>query len=138
MYSKLTELIPLLKKDYYGTWIIDSENDGTLENPKEFPFIKYSEVIDKLICEIYNFEHEHPEFGLNDYKDIIETYGFKWNSESMKNADVSNLDGKVVMAFLLGIVRADRFVLGTLLEFCRNGTVIKWLERLKELDETIL
>jgi hypothetical protein len=53
----------------------------------------------------------------------------------MQNADVSNLNGRSVMALLLGAVRAERFCDGALLDFCKNGSLAKWLERLKELDE---
>jgi hypothetical protein len=53
----------------------------------------------------------------------------------MKNVDVSKFDGKVVMVLLMGAVRAKRFCDGALLEFCKDGSIIKWLERLKGLDQ---
>lgn len=53
----------------------------------------------------------------------------------MKRADVSTFDGKTVMALLLSAVRAERFCDGVLLGLCKDGSVIKWLERLKELDD---
>ena len=49
--------------------------------------------------------------------------------------DVDQLDGKTVTALLLGAARAERFSEGTLLHFCKDGSVVKWLKRLKELDE---
>lgn len=56
----------------------------------------------------------------------------------MKNVDVSKFDGKVVMVLLMGAVRAKRFCDGALLEFCKDGSIIKWLERLKGLDQSEL
>ena len=35
----------------------------------------------------------------------------------------------------LGIIRAERFCEGTLLDFCKNGCIAKWLLRLQEIDK---
>jgi hypothetical protein len=53
----------------------------------------------------------------------------------MEQADVSSLDGRVVMALLVGVLRADRFCEGVLLGFWNSGAMNRWLERLKEIDE---
>jgi hypothetical protein len=52
----------------------------------------------------------------------------------MQKADVSVLDGKCIMALLLGAVRSERFCDGALLSFFKSGAIAKWLLRLKELD----
>jgi hypothetical protein len=36
---------------------------------------------------------------------------------------------------LMGAIRADRFSEGALLYFFETGTITKWLNRLKEIDE---
>lgn len=54
----------------------------------------------------------------------------------MSEADASKLDGQVVMALLLGAVRAERFCDGALLGFFEDGSIRRWLLRLKEVDET--
>lgn len=135
MYESLTALIPMLKKDNFGEWIVDKENDGTPEHPIQFPFVNYGEAVRELEKEIYEFEKQHPDFGLNRYSDILNENGIEWGLDSMQNADVSNLNGRSVMALLLGAVRAERFCDGALLDFCENGSIAKWLGRLKELDE---
>ena len=135
MYECLTALIPALQSDNYGKWIIDKENDGTQEHSIQFPFVNYGEVVRKLENEIYHFEQEHSEFGLNRYGEILEKNGIKWGSESMQKTDVSNIDGETVMALLMGAIRAERFCDGALLGFCKDGSIIKWLGRLKEIDE---
>lgn len=53
----------------------------------------------------------------------------------MINADVSGLDERCVMALIMGAVRAERFCDGALLNFFNNGSIRKWLERLKKIDE---
>lgn len=125
MYEKLTALLPALQSDNYGKWIIDRENDGTPEHPIQFSFMDYGEVVGKLEEEIYYFEQDHPDFGLNRYGEILKKNEIELGSESMKNVDVSKFDGKVVMAILMGAVRADCFCDGTLLGFCKNGSSIK-------------
>lgn len=54
----------------------------------------------------------------------------------MSIADVSELDGRTVIALLVGAMRADRFSDGAFLGFCKNGSIIRWLERLKAIDES--
>jgi hypothetical protein len=47
---------------------------------------------------------------------------------------VSDLDGQAVMALLLGAVRAERFCDGALLGFFEDGSIRRWLLRLREID----
>ena len=119
MYEKLTAYIPRLQSDEFGKWFIDTKNDGTIRG---------------LVGEIYDFMDNHPEFGLNRYQDILKENGLEWSTDSMSTADVSGLDGKAVMALLLGADRAERFCDGALLRFCKNGSILRWLTRLQEID----
>lgn len=57
-------------------------------------------------------------------------------TKSMSEADVSQLDAQCVMALIMGAVRAERFCDGALLGFFRDGSIRKWLERLKEIDDS--
>ena len=51
----------------------------------------------------------------------------------MKNANVSSLNAQCVLALLMG-VRAERFGDGILLSYFESGTILKWLERLKNIE----
>ncbi|MBR0130302.1 MAG: hypothetical protein IJM08_03255 [Firmicutes bacterium] len=135
MYESLTALLPRLQGAEYGKLVIDNKNDGSPEHPIRFPFVAYAPVVDELVKTIYQFVEDHAEMDLRSYKDILEAAGIKWSANAMENADVSLLDGRTVMALLVGILRADRFVDGTLLEFCENGAIEKWLMRLREIDQ---
>ena len=53
----------------------------------------------------------------------------------MEAFDVSNADGRCVMAMLMGAVRAERFCDGALLSMFKKNSIQRWLERLRELDE---
>ena len=74
---------------------------------------------------------------LTRYGDILGEANIKWDAQSMKYADVSALDGRTVMALLVGAVRAERFCDGAFLAFCEDSNIAKWLQRLKELDEEL-
>lgn len=41
----LTKYIPTIQADNIGEWIVDKENDGTLEDPIQIPFVDYSEMV---------------------------------------------------------------------------------------------
>ena len=40
----------------------------------------------------------------------------------------------LLIALIFGVIRAERFSEGILLVFLKNGSIIRWLERLKTLD----
>ena len=55
MYEKLTSLLEDIKTDSIGKWIVDKENDGSLEHPIQMPFVHYSECVSKFEHEVYAF-----------------------------------------------------------------------------------
>lgn len=134
-YKTLTDFLPMLEDDKFGDWVIDRENDGTPEHPTQMPFVNYSRLVGEVEDAIYDFERLHPEYGLNRYGSILEDNGIEWGMDSMSAKDISGLDGKCIMAMLMGTVRAERFCDGALLGFFENGCIKRWLERLKEIDE---
>lgn len=74
---------------------------------------------------------------LTHYYDVLEKNGLAWDSISiiMQKADIANASGQLVMALIVGAIRAERFCDGALLGFLENGCVVKWLERLKQIDD---
>lgn len=72
---------------------------------------------------IYRFIDEHKEMELTRYGDILEKSDIKWDAQSMKHADVSALDGRTVMALLVGAVRAERFVMEHCWLFVRTAAL---------------
>ena len=134
MYEVLTAFLPKFQKSSFGEWIIDRVNDGSPEHPKQFPHVSYDRVVDDFVDAAYSFADHHKEMELNRYGEILEVANLKWDADSMSNADVSALDGKTVMALIIGAIRAERFCDGALLEFFENGSVAKWLSRLQIID----
>ena len=135
MYESLTSYIPRLSTSCHGEWIVDCENDGTPEHPIQMPFVDYDDIAVRFMEDVYRFIDAHLDMFLTNYGDILENNGLKWSAESMTAADVSELDGQAIMALVVGAIRADRFCEGTLLELLENGSVLRWLRRLKEIDE---
>ena len=132
-FAELTKYLSLLEDDNFGTWIIDRESDGTLEHPIQMPFVNYSEMVHRFIDDVYDFSDKNKDFELTRYGEILERNGLEWGSKSMSKADVSSLDAQCVMALIMGAVRAERFCDGALLGFFKDGSIRRWLERLKEV-----
>lgn len=135
MYETLTGFLERLNSTEYGDWIIDKTNDGSPEHPKQFPFVSYRRVVREFQGAVYDFIDQHEEMELTRYSEILKAANIEWDSQSMKNADVSSLDGKAVVALLIGAIRAERFCDGALLDFFEDGSIKKWLSRLKEIDK---
>ena len=133
-FDILTKYISMIQSDSIGDWIVDKENDGTLGHPIQMPFVDYSEIVRNFINDVYTFEESNNDMELTRYGDILKDNGIEWDTESMKNADVSNLNAQCVLALIMGAVRAERFCDGVLLDFFTNGCMLKWLERLNSIE----
>lgn len=134
MYENLTKYLDEFTGAEFGTWIVDDKSDGTLEHPLQFPFVNYSCVVDHFIDDVYSFVDNHEEMGLHSYQKVLEENGIKWNAKSMETAVADDLDAKCVVALIYGAIRAERFCDGVILAFLKDGTIVRWLERLKTLD----
>lgn len=134
-YKRITEFILKIEDGSYGKWMPECQTgDGTHEKPYQMPYVEYRREIVDLEEVIYQFVDEHPEYGLNNYMDILQCNQIEWGVDSMSEADISHMDGRGIMALLVGAIRAERFSEGTLLNFLQRGCIQKWLKRLEELD----
>ncbi|MBR5409321.1 MAG: hypothetical protein IK104_01500 [Clostridia bacterium] len=132
-FSELTALIPSLKNDSYGEWIVDKKNDGSPGHPKQMPYVRYTAAVDRFIETLFRFCDAHPEYEHTHYLETLEQYGVL-SANDPKPADISRADAKLVIALLVRSVRAERFCDGALLGFCKDGTVVRCLERLASID----
>lgn len=133
-FESLIKYLHLLEDDNIGTWIIDQKNDGTPEHPIQMPFVNYTEMVHHFIDDVYDFEEKNKDFELTRYGDILEKNGIEWGSKSMSETNVSSLNGQCIMVLIMGAVRTERFCDGALLGVFKDGSIKKWLERLKEID----
>ena len=133
-FDILTKYISMIQTDSIGEFVIDKENDGTPEHQIQMPFVGYSEMVHNFIDDVYTFEKSNKDMELTRYGEILKDNGLEWDLESMKSADISNLNLQCVMALIMGAVRAERFCDGALLDFFKSGYILKWLERLKSIE----
>lgn len=124
----------MIPSDSIGEWVVDKENDGTPEHPIQIPFVDYSVIVCKFINDVYSFEDNNKDMDLTRYGEILNENGLEWGTESMKNADVSNLNAQCVLALIVGAVRAERFCDGVLLDCFKSGYILKWIERLNNIE----
>ncbi|WP_342502470.1 DUF6508 domain-containing protein [Bacillus sp. FSL R5-0397] len=133
-FDLLTKYIPLLRRERLGEWVIDKENDGTAEHPIQMPFVNYSETVRRFIEDVYTFAEQHQEMELTRYSEILKENGIEGGTNDMENVDISNVNAQCVLALIMGVLRAERFCEGVILDVFTNGTIVKWLERLERLE----
>lgn len=135
MFESLTKHLPAIENaEGFGNWVVDRESKGAMNDPIKMPYVNYGTTVADVEQAIYDFVDEHSEYELTHYHDILERDGLEWSSQAMSGADVSELDGQAMMALLLGAVRAERFCDGALLDFFEDGSMRRWLLRLKGID----
>lgn len=134
-FSRITKYIPLLEKtEHFGEWVVDRENDGSEAHPMHMPFFHHGDLMRNIIDEVYALDCEKLHIA-SQYSAILEANGIEWNQKSMREADASQLDARCIFALIIGAIRADRFCEGVLNCFFADGSILRWLERLKELDD---
>lgn len=134
MFEQITSFLPKLKEEPYGKWVIDRVNDGTLGHPVQLPYVVYSKTVHEFEKAVFQFVKEHREMQLTDYFGILGKANVQFSLDSLKEADVSDYDGIIIMALIVGAIRSERFCDGSLLGCFESGCIRKWLERLVEID----
>ena len=119
-----------------GQWIYIGDEDGTSEETFELPYVNYKELVDSFIREFNEFSDNHPEYQISDYCSILNNYGVKWNRKSMRKANLDELDDKCILALIMGAIQADTISKMAFLNFLDDGSIIKWLKRLKNIDDS--
>ena len=100
MYEKLTMFLPVLG-EVYVNWA-----EIHVKQPS-MPFVVYETAARQLIDAIRDYVRQHNEYA--EYGQILHKAGIEWNYDSMSEADASILDGKTIIALLVGAVQAEKF-----------------------------
>ena len=131
MFEQLTSYLDkIASKETSGEWC-----GGLNQEEPSFSHVFYGVPMHRFEDDVLKFVDAHPEMELSCYYDVLEKNGLAWNSDIMEKADVANASGQLVMALIVGAIRAERFCDGALLSFWENGCMVKWLERLKQIDD---
>ena len=140
-FETLTKLISTLEKDFYGDWIFSKEGDGSVEKPFITPHVSFTPAVYELFSELSKVVKQHSEYAFNDYRNYLFKRGYISTKASsfpineLKTVPVENMDVEDVFVMLTAVQRADRFCEGVLLDFFKDGIIIKWLRRLEKIDE---
>lgn len=125
-FEALTKYIPQVKgMDSFGEWIIKSG---------QAPYVKYPEVVVRICEGLSKVRSMNPEYDFLNYQEELKKNGLEWTQKSMQEADVSLKDARCVLALIIGAIRAECFAEGALHPFLREGKMLRWLERLEEID----
>jgi len=121
--SRLTALLPLDKSNIPT----DSQDE-------------ISQRIDKLYI---SFEKEFLEFvtsysdsDLSNYREILKNNNITPESNEIREADINILGSKAVLALITCAYRIDHFSGGAILKFYEDGSILRWLNRLMEIDQS--
>ena len=120
--------------EIFGDRLIDFENDGTPKYSIPMPYVGYGGLMSSFEDEFNNFSEAHPEYELTRYVEILERNGLKCGTSEMRSADVQKLDEQSVLALVMGAIHTERSRDGALLAFFKDGSMSRWLKRLKDLD----
>ena len=131
LFNILLPYVDLLTDDKLGEWVLNTAGEGTLKSPKQMPFVSYSDVVVNLIRDVHTCWEST---GMKDYVHLMQEHGISWKNSDMEQADVTKLPSTVILALLMGAVRAERFCDGALLAFLKNGSIQRWLIELKERE----
>lgn len=127
MYEGLTKYLDVFAEENFGEWVIDKDR-------VHFPYVRYTEAIDKFRKDIMAFVDGHEEMDLTRYPLILKKNGIEQSAEAMAEADPESLDGQAVMALIVASMRGERFCEGFLLRMFEEGCIRKWLMRLATID----
>lgn len=131
MYEPLTYFIKKLAKEKCGEWYgWNQQKEGVLT----LPFVVYSVPIHQFIDAVYAFVDAHEKWNLRCYNKLIEEQCAKYQVNDVSEIKISALDGKTTVAYILSIIRGDRFCEGLLFNALEDGTIMNLLKRLEEID----
>lgn len=133
-FESLTRFIPLLQDGDIGGWVFDEENDGSPEQPMRAPYVRYSEKVSSFIDALLQIVRTLIKEGSYDYYSVLQDSGLSYQEPVLAKADVSNLDGRTIIAMMNAVLAGERFSDGAMGRFIANGCIVRWLERLKEID----
>lgn len=58
-----------------------------------------------------------------------------WSQKGFRDADIASVDAECILALLVSAIQLERVNEGLLSSFFRDGSIVRWLSRLKEIDD---
>lgn len=136
MFEPLTNFIePLSNIKKLGVWRSELYDEKGNVTELVIPYIDYCNTIKQFIAAIEQFNEDFPQFHMLKYMATLKSNHVYWDADTMKLLDVSRSSDRTVLSLLMGMVRGEYFCAGVIEEYIREKHVIRWLNRLKHLDE---
>lgn len=134
MFEELTRYIPEIEKagGYFGEWIHDLDENGF---PRSFSYVRYITPVYEIHEALFRFYDTHPEYEMMKFLDIIKENGIAIDFARITEADCASKDAQCMIALLYFAAYAEKWDTGALLQFYESGCILRWLKRLKEIDE---
>lgn len=115
IYQQLTDHLKTIEKHE----IHDSASQSYITFVHDF-----MDALNEFCIKHQNIVDEH-------FYNILLENNIGWDIEDMSNTDVTSLDDKVILALILGATKDVSFYEGALLPYIENGSLERWLKRLK-------
>ena len=134
MFEGLTRFIPELEKadGHFGEWIHDLDENGL---PRSFSYVRYIQPVYDIHEALFQFYKEHPEFEMREFQEIIKNNGINTDFSSVCEADCADKDAQCMIAMLYMAAYSEKWYTGALLHYYESGCILRWLKRLREIDE---
>lgn len=129
-YKLITDHIKKLSNIKYGEWISEENVDDT-----NMPIIPYNKPVYDFLLDLDRYIAQNPNIDYSDYDSVLKRAKIKNEINAFFSTDFSRLSIEAIFAMILGTIRADRFCEGVLLEAFEGGHILRWIKRIKELDE---
>ena len=128
MYEQVTAYLGKLKPAHWK--YPENQGDGSHENPYVAGWPEYDDTTEEFMKKMYEFV---PNGGQNYDEVIYKATGLDCH-EDLTKADVSKINGDIILYMIFSKVRGERFSDGLFGSYVANGTIDKMLNRLKELE----
>lgn len=92
------------------------------------------EIADEM-QEYTNSKNVHIFDRIHIFANVLQGYGVVWTKNQMSMADISQMDAAGIIALIVCTTWTNRLRPGLIEPYLRNGSILKWLDRLDELDQ---
>lgn len=135
-FESLTKYLPYIDTDSAGEWVFDKESGEDSEHPKQMPYSSYTQMVHFFVRDVLAFTKTDKDLDTFKCIKILNQNNINYRSnKAMSEICVSDLNADCVFSLFIGAIQMERFCDGVLSSFFKNGSIRKWLERLKEIDE---
>lgn len=131
-YGELTKYIEIFTEaKSYGDWYNDEMQNGSDEHPITGGEMHY----DKDVIDFKENVAKFAEVNNENYISILEKNGIKNTVIGLIQYGAGNADENCILAMINAVLSFDKKDPGTLYSMLEEGKIVRWLKRLKELDE---